>query len=1555
MANGTASPSESERPAGVGSPSKARADESSNLSGPNYGQNGMGIGTDHWRQQQQQQQEQRSSVGDGVRRGGIFFEQGKLQRSLFKKQSKKRPKKRLRGTRTSKSKTLLTNITDLPPKLVATLERGFRRHGRYISKHPIQTLLVACLIITSLFYPAVGIYLWSSKGGPGVTRGDARSVWRSLSTPLLDSFASSGRKHHNSLRDLRMIWDDAPDLSAVDARDARSFLGAMTPSPLGLFAHPYDEDDEEKDGEGRQGREDTRAREAKKSKRCRTVIVEHVFVTTDDVMLGLGPRYGALDVPILHSALNLQRAIEANLSQNHFCVQPGKLRREGIGRGESEDEEGGCLSLSPLAFWSYDDKALTSDVTPTSTILKSNFNLTSQGVPLSLTTTLAGRSHLFTKLPRAEHLALTFFLETDDEDSCNSNSNLQSVKEQQLSSSKTRQQREESESHRAWIKMLQTVTGGQVSIVRSEHKSAKELQLQFVPGRSKKTSTRQGTLLAVGYIAVLVWISRSLMRMRKVHSRFGLAFTGIIELGISMTLAVSVCALSGIRLTLVPWEILPFVVVVIGSENMFTLTQAVYSTPVSLTVPSRIAAGLSKVGVPVTVTVLSDVLLMSTIAMVVDVRAVREFCIFAIFSLVVDFFMQMTFYVTVLSIDMQRLELADLLSQGGLDGGDNDDNVSITSSSHGLTSSDEGEDKRKRGASSSKNIITMSCRTMWRARTARTLSLSLLLALMFGIYLYHGSGYPTYHSYPFKEQNSLSIASSSTRSSTPVSTTMPTIAAFDPFAHLGSEVSRAPWWHDSPSAAFWQALNPDDAPSVRVLVEPWTVVSLRSSGTGNRPNVIPFASWALFRPRVRAIIWFIKLVILPIAGTTAILWVVLLYLLKDTELLDAQRNKSDAGDGAARSSDDDHDDEDAEGGLYDEDGHEQDDLEVNLSIGPKMHEMDVELVVSSGGYIVSAATGSSLSVWRPSTSASSSASAKRSSVVRQFPSMVITALDVSADADLVAIGSASGVVTLLHLATLRPYQPSSPSLSSAVSGRVQYVKILLSKGEFGHSEAKILSVHRNGDMYTWGVSNGPSIVQQGLQGASGVLWTAFDAGSHVALCSSDHRMMVGRVIDNHFEVVLNVEEEAGVYFRCAALSSLSFARAGDSKSVTRSGSSISRTVLAGTTKGSIIAWDIASGEEVARMDMGDGPVTRLKVVASSQLAAFSSRRGGEQSRLIDLVVASTSSMETVLALGTIQSQEGKGKGHQQQDSLAPPSPTHMRTPMRRLGSASSGLTNGGSLSPDAAVAQTNGFERHQRIGSHSSRRRSFADQTSSVISHDDSRDSFEDEVLMDGEEEMGELGAGVNALVRLASVANPRGGADVVGMQDRAAKLQGVCRRTDSTTSNGDEDRSSSARWELWQMDLSRLLLLYHQQQIEPTDGVRNDPIVGGWKEHFTTRIPLDIEDHLIGEATRLSFTRIRASSVQCVENRPTSPLTLPSSSLKKKSKLTFSFGDTVALLKVTTPSMAAIPEKSISASPIKDTLRRRRKQRTANGSSSASSSKTASPSTPNRLSLPRR
>ena len=60
-------------------------------------------------------------------------------------------------------------------------------------------------------------------------------------------------------------------------------------------------------------------------------------------------------------------------------------------------------------------------------------------------------------------------------------------------------------------------------------------------------------LLGLGYFALIIYITRGIASVKRVHSRFGLAFTAAVELIIAMIMSISICSLIGIRLALVPW------------------------------------------------------------------------------------------------------------------------------------------------------------------------------------------------------------------------------------------------------------------------------------------------------------------------------------------------------------------------------------------------------------------------------------------------------------------------------------------------------------------------------------------------------------------------------------------------------------------------------------------------------------------------------------------------------------------------------------------------------------------------------------------------------------------------------------------------------------------------------------------------------------------------------------------------------------------------------------------------------------------------------------------
>lgn len=96
----------------------------------------------------------------------------------------------------------------------------------------------------------------------------------------------------------------------------------------------------------------------------------------------------------------------------------------------------------------------------------------------------------------------------------------------------------------------------------------------------------------------------------------------------------------------------------------------------------------------------------------------------------------------------------------------------------------------------------------------------------------------------------------------------------------------------SPSGSLWRALNPQGAPHVSVWIEPWIVLSLRSRHRSPKlSSRRRDSSRARPRSRVKKTLWLAQHVVVPMTATISALWLLLLYLLKDTELLDVQRDR----------------------------------------------------------------------------------------------------------------------------------------------------------------------------------------------------------------------------------------------------------------------------------------------------------------------------------------------------------------------------------------------------------------------------------------------------------------------------------------------------------------------------------------------------------------------------------------------------------------------------------------------------------------------------------------
>ncbi len=164
------------------------------------------------------------------------------------------------------------------------------------------------------------------------------------------------------------------------------------------------------------------------------------------------------------------------------------------------------------------------------------------------------------------------------------------------------------------------------------------------------------------YLLLFVYIYISVSKIEFVKSKWGLAFAAVAQVIASLLMAVGICSYFGLTPTLNGGEIFPYLIIFIGFENIVVLTKSVVSTPFDLDVRYRIAFGLKKESWNIT-KILSFELIIIFFGICTMVPAIQEFCVFAFVGLLIDFFMQMIFFVTVLSIDIRRMELSDLTTK----------------------------------------------------------------------------------------------------------------------------------------------------------------------------------------------------------------------------------------------------------------------------------------------------------------------------------------------------------------------------------------------------------------------------------------------------------------------------------------------------------------------------------------------------------------------------------------------------------------------------------------------------------------------------------------------------------------------------------------------------------------------------------------------------------------------------------------------------------------------------------------------------------------------------
>ncbi|XP_057435160.1 uncharacterized protein LOC130727894 isoform X2 [Lotus japonicus] len=134
-----------------------------------------------------------------------------------------------------------------------------------------------------------------------------------------------------------------------------------------------------------------------------------------------------------------------------------------------------------------------------------------------------------------------------------------------------------------------------------------------------------------------------------------LGLSGVILVMLSVLGSVAIFSALGVKSTLIIMEVIPFLVLAVGVDNMCILVHAVKRQPLELPLEGRISNALVEVGPSITLASLSEVLAFA-VGSFISMPACRVFSMFAALAVLLDFVLQVTAFVALIVLDSQRAE-----------------------------------------------------------------------------------------------------------------------------------------------------------------------------------------------------------------------------------------------------------------------------------------------------------------------------------------------------------------------------------------------------------------------------------------------------------------------------------------------------------------------------------------------------------------------------------------------------------------------------------------------------------------------------------------------------------------------------------------------------------------------------------------------------------------------------------------------------------------------------------------------------------------------------------
>ncbi|XP_072956194.1 uncharacterized protein [Typha angustifolia] len=176
----------------------------------------------------------------------------------------------------------------------------------------------------------------------------------------------------------------------------------------------------------------------------------------------------------------------------------------------------------------------------------------------------------------------------------------------------------------------------------------------------KRESTADAITIVISYLVMFAYISFTLgdnahFPSLFVSSKVLLGLSGVFLVMLSVLGSIGFFSAIGVKSTLIIMEVIPFLVLAVGVDNMCILVHAVKRQSSELALEGRISNALVEVGPSITLASLSECLAFA-VGTFTPMPACRIFSMFAALAVFLDFLLQITAFVALIGFDFLRAE-----------------------------------------------------------------------------------------------------------------------------------------------------------------------------------------------------------------------------------------------------------------------------------------------------------------------------------------------------------------------------------------------------------------------------------------------------------------------------------------------------------------------------------------------------------------------------------------------------------------------------------------------------------------------------------------------------------------------------------------------------------------------------------------------------------------------------------------------------------------------------------------------------------------------------------